>query len=209
MKEQQIIKIVIFIFSVLIFILSFITGKSIDDNLFRWVSSLASLIVIIWTIYDKFVWRKWIFKKLTQLLTIPILYGTWKGTLKYEKDEFEKNGEVDVYVAVNQTLTSVTVRAFFKKPSESRSIIAKIEQIDSDRKELVYVYRSLAPYGKRDNNRPHDGTCVLNIIGNPVKKLSGSYFTERKGTGTILLDKYSNILTENFEDAEQLEYKYL
>ncbi len=148
----------------------------------------------------------WVFKYVARFLHIPILHGTWKGKLKYERDQNGSSGEVDIYVAINQTLSSVSVRSFFKKPSASKSITAMIEMEEPDRKKLVYIYKSEAPYGKRDSNRPHDGASVFNIVGNPVKKLLGSYFTDRKGAGTVVLDKYSSVLAENFEDAEQLEY---
>ncbi len=209
MNDQQIIKITITLYSILIFLLSFVTGKSIDENLFRWISGVTSFVVIVWTVYDKWVWRMWVFKYVAWFLQVPILYGTWKGKLKYEKDENGNSGEVDVYVAINQTLSSISVRSFFKKPSASKSITAKIEKEEPDRKKLVYLYKSEAPYGKRDNNRPHDGASVFDIVGNPVKKLLGSYFTDRKGAGIVVLDKYSNVLAENFEDADHLEYKSL
>lgn len=209
MNNQQIIKSAITLYSVLIFLLSFVTGESIDENLFRWVSGVTSFVVIVWTIYDKWLWRMWIFTYVAWFLHIPILYGTWKGKLKYETDEKGNSGEVDIYVAINQTLSSISVRSFFKKPSASKSIAAKIENEEPSRKKLVYMYKSEAPYGKRDNNRPHDGASVFDIVGNPVKKLLGSYFTDRKGAGTVILDTYSNLLAENFEDAEQFEYKTL
>ncbi len=209
MNDQQIIKSVITLYSILIFLLSFVTGKSIDENLFRWISGVTSFVVIVWTVYDKWVWRMWVFKYVAWFLQVPILYGTWKGKLKYEKDENGNSGEVEVYVAINQTLSSISVRSFFKKPSASKSITAKIEKEEPDRKKLVYMYKSEAPFGKRDTNRPHDGASVFDIVGNPVKKLLGSYFTDRKGAGTVVLDKYSRVLAENFEDAERLEYKSL
>lgn len=208
MNQQQIIKYSIILYSGLIFFLSFVTGQSIDDYLFRWLSGATSIIVLIWSVYDKWLWRMGLFKYLAWILQIPILHGTWKGKLKYEKDENGNSGEVDIYVAINQTFTSVSVRSYFKKPSASKSITSKIEE-EPDRKKLVYLYKSEAPYGKRDTNRPHDGATVFDIVGNPVRKLSGSYFTDRKGAGTVVLDEYSHILAENFDDAEKLEYKTL
>lgn len=207
MNDQQIIKSTIIFYSVLIFLLSIVTGKSIDENLFRWISGATSFVVIVWALYDKWIWRMWVFKYVAWFLHIPVLYGTWKGKLKYEKDENGNSGEVDIYVAINQTLSSISVRSFFKKPSESKSITAKIEEEVPDRKKLVYIYKSEAPYGKRDSNRPHDGASVFEIVGNPVKKLMGSYFTDRKGAGTVILDKYSSVLAENFDDAEKFEYR--
>lgn len=206
MNEKQIIKSAIVLYSILIFLLSLITGDSIDENLFRWISGVSSLVVILWMAYDKWLWRMWVFKYLAMFLHIPILHGTWKGKLKYEKDENGNSGEVDIYIAINQTLSSLSVRSFFKKPSASKSITAKLEKEEPDRKKLVYLYKSEAPYGKRDTNRPHDGASVFDVVGNPVKKLLGSYFTDRKGAGIVILDKYSNILAENFDDAERLKY---
>lgn len=208
MNDQQKIKNAIILYSVLIFILSFVTGQSIDDNLFRWLSGVTSIVVLIWSAYDKWLWRMWLFKYTAWFLHVPILHGTWKGKLKYERDENGNSGEVDIYVAINQTFTSVSVRSFFNKPSSSKSMTAKIEE-EPDRKKLVYMYKSEAPYGKRDTNRPHDGATVFDIVGNPVKKLLGSYFTDRKGAGTVVLNEYSSTLAENFEDAEKLEYKSL
>lgn len=208
MNDQQIIKNAIVLYSVLIFVLSFVTGQSIDDNLFRWLSGVTSVVILVWVAYDKWLWRVWVFKYAAWFLRIPILHGTWKGKLKYKRDENGNSGEADIYVAINQTFTSVSVRSFFKKPSASKSMTAKIEE-EPDRKKLVYMYKSEAPYGKRDANRPHDGAVVFDIVGNPVKKLLGSYFTDRKGAGTVTLDEYSSVLTENFDDAEKLDYKTL
>lgn len=208
MNHQQIIKSAIILYSGLIFVLSFVTGQSIDDNLFRWISGVTSVVVLIWTVYDKWLWRMWVFKYMAWFLRIPILHGTWKGKLKYERDGNGNSGKVDIYVAINQTFTSISVRSFFKKPSASKSITAKIEE-ELDRKKLIYMYKSEAPYGRRDANRPHDGATVFDIVGNPVKKLLGSYFTDRKGAGTVILDEYASVLAENFGDAEKFEYKTL
>lgn len=203
--QQQIIKGVIILYSIIIFALSFTTGGSIDDNLFRWISGASSAVVFIWAAYDKWLWRMGAFKIVARLLNVPILHGTWKGKLKYKEDERGSSGEVDIYVAINQTFTSVFIRSFFSKPSSSKSITAKVEE-ESDRKKLFYFYKSEAPHGNRDNNRPHDGAVIFDIVGNPVKKLIGSYFTDRKGAGVVVLDEYSNVLAENFDDAENLQF---
>ncbi len=209
MDTKQIIQASITLYSVLIFALSFLTGKSIDENLFRWISGLTSFVVITWILYDKWIWRMWIFKYVSWVLHIPILHGTWKGKLKYEADENGNSGEVDIYMAINQTLSSISISSFFSKPSTSKSITAKIENDYPDGKKLIFIYKSEAPYGKRDKNRPHDGASVFNIVGNPAKKLIGSYFTERNGAGSVVLEKYSSELVENLEDAEMLKYRKL
>jgi hypothetical protein len=206
MKESHKIKISIFIFAIIIFCISFFTGESINDNLFRWISGASSTVVIIWAIYEKWIWKWSIFSKLSMFMDNPILHGTWKGTLNYEKNAYGKAGKVKIYLSVHQTLTTIAVRAFFKKPSESNSIVAKIEKLKPSRKQLLYLYKSEAPHSKRKNNPPHDGAVVLNIIGMPVRELSGSYFTDRTGAGIVKLTKHNSSLAESFEDAEKLNY---
>ena len=186
--------------------MAFLTGSSIDQNLFRWISGATGAVLALWFIYEKWIWKWPLFDKISSYYGTPVVYGTWKGTLKYEKDQEGKSGSVDVYVAISQTLTSLSVRSFFRHPSESYSITAKIKDSESKGRQLVYSYRSEAPHGSRDNNRPHDGVCILNIIGSPVKKLDGSYFTDRGGAGIITLDKHCNKLAESFDDSENLNY---
>ena len=196
----------IFIFAIIIFLISTITGSSIDDNLFRWLSGVTSAVVIIVLVYERWIWKWSVFRAISEVSGVPVLHGTWEGTLDYEKDGNGKSGSVDIYVAVNQTLTSISVRSFFKKPSESASTIAKIEKPKSNRRQLIYLYKNEAPFGKRDGNPPHDGACVLEIVGFPAQELSGSYFTERKGSGLVKLSQYSPQLAETLEIAEKLQY---
>lgn len=91
----------IFIFAIIIFLVSTVTGNSIDDNLFRWISGITSAVVIILMTYDRWIWKWPVFRIISEALGVPVLHGTWKGLLNYEKDENGNSGEVDVYVAIN------------------------------------------------------------------------------------------------------------
>lgn len=196
----------IFLFAVLIFLISIVTGDTIDNNLFRWLSGVTSAVTIIIVTYERWIWKWSIFRAISELFGTPVLHGTWKGTLEYERDGKGESGTVDIYTAIDQTLTSISVRSFFKKPSESDSTIAKIEKLKSNRKRLIYLYKNEAPFGKRDGNPPHDGASVLEIVGFPSRELSGSYFTERKGAGIVKLSRYNPQLVETLESAEKLSY---
>ena len=196
----------IFIFAIIIFSISTITGSSIDDNLFRWLSGVTSAVVIILMVYERWIWKWSIFRSISEAFGVPVLHGTWKGTLDYEKDGNGKSGSADIYLAINQTLTSISVRSFFRKPSESDSTIAKIQKPKPTRRQLIYLYKNEAPFGKRNGNPPHDGACVLEIVGFPARELSGSYFTERKGSGLVKLNQYNPQLAETLETADKLQY---
>ncbi|MBU1256438.1 hypothetical protein KKA49_02020 [Patescibacteria group bacterium] len=103
MNEANKIKATIILSSIFIFLISFATGKSIDDNLFRWISGVSSAVVLVWTVYEKWFWRLSLFGRLSELTGTPILYGTRKGILTYESDVSGKKGNVPIYLAINQT----------------------------------------------------------------------------------------------------------
>lgn len=206
MHHQDLIKPIIFIYTILVFLVSLLTNLSIDQNIFRWMTGITSIVVFIWILFEKWIWKWYIFRSLSIQLGTPVLHGTWKGVLKYDKDAFKKSGKVDLYVSIHQTLTTIYIKSYFKKPSESCSIVAKIDKVEPNQFRLSYLYKNEAPYGKRTKNRPHDGACVLNIIGNPARELSGGYFTERGGTGTIKLNKYNPKVSETLDEALKLKY---
>ncbi len=196
----------IYVYTCILFLISFFSGESIDDNIFRWVSKVSSVVVLIWIAYEKWIWRWSVFRYISELRGTPVIYGTWKGTLFFERDLNGNKGNVDIFMSIKQSLNTISVRSFFVKPSESYSIIAKIEKLQQDRYQLIYFFRSEAPYGKRVKNPPKDGVCVLTITGKRKHKLSGSYFTELNGAGTIKLSHHSLSLAETLEEAEKLKY---
>ena len=62
-------------------------------------------------------------------------------------------------------------------------------KLDKDRqiKQLVYTYSSKPLLSVADRSVQHDGTITFDIIGDPVEKLKGQYWTARKSTGEITL----------------------
>jgi hypothetical protein len=171
--------------------------------MFRWVTEATYLVVIIYTIYEKWMWRWPLFNKLSRAVGSPDIRGTWKGALEFKKDFNGNPGKIDLYLSIDQTLSSVTIQSFVST-SKSYSVTAKIIKAPSGRFQLVYLYRSEAPHGNRDDNRPHDGGCVLDLIGSPVNELDGSYFTDRTGSGVIRLARCTTKLTETFDEASNI-----
>lgn len=209
MKHSDLIQVSIFLYSIVLIVISVLSGDSIDANILKWVSGATSFLVFVWFLYDRWIWKWTLFSKIAHhYFQVPIMHGTWKGKLYYESDKDEKQGNVDIYVCIDQTLTSIHIRSFFEKPSESNSIATKIVKSYQNKLQLYYLYKSEAPHGKRDDNRPHDGVVVLNIIGEPVRELSGSYFTDRRGAGQVRLSQYKSKISETIEEAKQLFGSY-
>ncbi len=203
MKNEHQIRWVVALYSLVILGFSLVTGKSMDQNLFRWITEATYLVIILYSVYEKWMWRWPLLKKISEAVGSPDVYGTWKGSLEFERDFDGNPGKIDFYLSIYQTLSSMMIRSFVST-SKSYSVTAKIIKGPADKFQLVYFYRSEAPHGRRDDNRHHDGSCVLDLIGSPVKELNGSYFTDRKGSGVIRLTKFSKKASETFKEASDL-----
>lgn len=208
MGYSSTIKYITFAFSAIILLISTVTGNSINDNLFRWLSGATSAVYILFVIYEKWIWKWSLFKIISRINNHPIIHGTWKGKLKYDKDSNGNPGEIDFYLAIDQTLLTVTVETFVET-SGAISLNASIESDKKGKNRLVYTYRSSAPIGQREQNRPHEGTAILNLIGNPVKTIEGGYFTERGGTGRLELMEFCEVRAETFNQAVNLTFNPL
>ena len=54
---------------------------------------------------------------------------------------------------------------------------------------MGYSYASAPSVIVQERSIPHDGCIVLEIVGDPVTKLKGIYWTTRKTNGEVVLTK--------------------
>lgn len=205
MPSKNWIKIVIGLFSAIIFGTSLLLGESIDESGLKWISATSSAVIMIVMIFDRWAWRWPLIKKVSEVSGRPVAHGTWKGVIEYERDGDGKPGTTECYFSIYQTYSSVEVRGFFTT-SSSYSMTANIDHPLSSQTRLIFAYRSEAPHGKRITNRPNDGTAILDIIGLPIEAITGSYYTDRGGAGTIKLEQYNKKVAESFAQAAKLTY---
>jgi hypothetical protein len=135
----------------------------------------------------KWGWRwKWL---QGWLVPFPDLNGTWQGQIETNwKDAQGKTpGPIPVILTINQTFGQISC-VMRTAEMESHSYLEGF-CIDKDAqvRRLCYSYTSRPKVTLRDRSTPHDGTTLLNIIGKPVHKLEGEYWTQRQTTGTIAL----------------------
>jgi hypothetical protein len=147
---------------------------------------VASIDLILAGIFVKWAWKWKIFNN--WLVTFPNLNGTWEGTIQTSWINPETGlipGPIPAIITINQSFSRISC---VMHTSEMKSYsIAEEFRIDSDQqiKQLVYTYLSKPRILVENRSIPHEGTVVLNIIGNPVYKLDGYYWTSRKTTGEI------------------------
>ena len=195
------------LFAGIIFIISVVTGAHIENELYKWTTTAMSAATLLVLAFDKWIWRWPVVKSVINHLKMPpVLHGTWAGEIQYDKDSMGKSGKIPFYLVIRQTFTDVKVVSYVST-SESSSLTAEVSKTEHGNRQLAYAYRTLVPYGTRKDNPSTDGLAVLSIVGSPVRELSGSYFTDRGGSGRIVLNAHSSRLAESFSDAESLSYK--
>lgn len=203
------IKVVIGLVAGAMLLLSALTGDSIDEQGLRWLGGIASGITLLLLAFDRWIWRWWGIRTLTELSGSRVIRGTWRGVLQYKADGQGNPGQQPCFMAVEQTYSTVRIRCYFpSRDSESWSLAAAIEP-ESHRHVLRYIYRQQAEAPDRDQNRPTEGACELRLVGRPVTEIVGSYYAERGGKGKMTFDGYCPKVAGSAADAQGLEFRSL
>jgi hypothetical protein len=210
MPSSAWIRVIILLAAGSMFVLSTVTGDSIDHQGLRWIGGVTGGITVLLLAFDRLVWRWPLIRPLSELGGARVIHGTWRGTLHYTRDADGNPGEQPIFMAVRQTYSTVKVRCYFPTTgSESVSLMAAIER-DDHRHVLRYVYRSDSDAPDRDTRRATEGTTELRLVGRPVEEIQGAYYVERNGgKGTIVFDAHSPKVAGSAQQAARLTYRDL
>lgn len=136
------------------------------------------------------------------LVPFPDLNGTWQGTIQTsgQGPDTGLTRPVRVILTIKQSFVTISCVMHTSEMS-SRSFLADF-WLDGDKqiRKLGYSYTSTPLPSVAYRSKPHDGTMVFEIIGNPVNKLKGVYWTEHKTTGEVILTFRQRGLLEEMPD---------
>lgn len=142
------------------------------------------VVIFVAGMFIKYGWRYRIFRG--WLVPFPDLNGTWQGTLQTtwkNPDTGEVPGPIPAILTIQQTFARISCVVRTGEMS-SRSYLADFWLDDNEQiRMLGYSYHSKPDAIVQDRSAQHDGTLILELIGNPVSKLKGQYWTMRKTTG--------------------------
>ncbi len=174
---------------VVLFVVALWRGLDLRNfiDVIKLIPFVATADVVAYTVFATWLWRC----KYLQgwLVPFPNLNGTWRGHIQTNWKNAHGNTPDPIPVIL-------TIRQSFGKMScvmrtaemESHSFL---EGFCIDReaqiRRLCYSYTSKPKGSIRDRSTPHDGTILFSIIGSPVNKLTGEYWTQRHTTGTVTL----------------------
>jgi hypothetical protein len=184
------------IFFCLIFLISGVDFNNISfKEIIRCISSATVLTLFFHIAFKKWIWKyEWIPLLNPVIVLVPILHGTWKGTLKSNWIDPETGEHVpptEITAFIRQSFISISVEIHSLKMI-SKSYIAGIKTDgDTETQELCYSYNSKASADTLESNPWHEGTAKLEILSGSNLKLKGSYWTLRKTIGTIEMRRIS------------------
>lgn len=166
------------------------SGKGVTD---LWGALIVAyktvpLVLLAVGIFVSYAWRWKAFRG--WLVPFPDLNGTWQGTIQTTWRNPE-TGQTPAPIPVILTIKQSFIRmSCVMRTAEmtSRSFLADF-WLDGDEqiRMLGYSYHSQPLPSVAERSHPHDGTIVFELVGNPVEKLNGTYWTARKTTGEVVL----------------------
>jgi len=146
------------------------------------------LILLVIGFFVSCAWRWKIFQK--WLVPFPNLNGTWQGTIQTTWKNPEAGitpTPIPVILTIKQSFIRISC-VMRTAEMTSYSFLADF-WLDGDEqiRMLGYSYHSNPLPSVRERSQPHDGTIVLELLGDPVERLKGVYWTARKTTGIVSL----------------------
>lgn len=158
------------------------SGDAIADV--KWIIRYASLAALALTIVPYAAWR-WL--PSLQRLTFPYLGGDWTGELVFQGPK--GTGTREITLAVSHSLLRI-VLVLDSAESTSRTLVVHAERdVGINRDRLYYVYLNERKEGVPGSGERYRGLAVLRVEMSTPPTLHGDYFTERKGTGKLRLER--------------------
>lgn len=194
--------------SILIWVLIIFLTELGADPVWSAIKRIPTVITIdfgIWLFFVKWVW-KW---KMFQgwLVPFPVLEGTWTGFMKstwIDPASGKPLPPIPITLIIRQSFLSITCSIYSEESSSisySSDIIADKE---TKRTQLVYHYTNRPQASVRNRSEIHDGTALLDVIGDKPVEMKGEYWTSRKTTGDIEVKFLSTKLQASFLKSKRV-----
>lgn len=175
--------------AIVLFVAALVQGFDLGNflDVLRLIPIVAMADGIAYFVFTAWLWR---WKHLQGwLIPFPDLNGTWEGSIKTNWKDAEGNtpGPIPAILTIKQSFGRMSC-VMRTAEMESYSYLEGF-CIDKDAqvRRLCYSYTSRPKTALRDRSTPHDGTMLFNIIGKPVHKLEGEYWTQRQTSGIVTL----------------------
>jgi len=170
---------------------------------FSYVVTGLSAVLLLW---ERWLWAWPLFRP--WLTSQADLRGTWKGTLEsdwVDPQTNQRRGPVEVYYVIRQTYSTLDVRMLTAE-SASESLSGNVFSDKVGLYKFAVTYRNIPRLLERTRSPVHHGGTLLNVIGSPIHKLDGEYWTDRSTSGELTFVSRTKKIVHDFEEAKKQAY---
>lgn len=181
----------------------YISGIELSWDYIKPYSIAVTLVGVGVASFEKAVWA---WRVVSSLHNVPYLKGTWHVELQSTyKDPVtqERRPPVIGYAAIRQTYSTISIR-LMTKDSNSALIASDLVRRSDGTYELAGVYQSDPQVHLRGSESEiHYGAFKLRLVGAPVNRIEGHYWTDRNTGGTIIYSSWVPEIADSFEEANE------
>ena len=194
---------IFFLFAICFLVVDYTGGSPTEDvwTALRTAYKTIPILLALWLPFAFWAWRWRVFRN--WLVPFPCLDGTWQGHIQTtwrSPKTGETPGPIPVVLTIQQSFVRIScVMRTAEMTSHSYFSEFWIDNEQQVRK-LTYCYTSAPLISLRDRSQVHDGAMTLELVGDPVSKLRGIYWTTRKTTGEVTLSFRCRERLDEFPD---------
>jgi len=178
------------VFAVCFILVAFLEGKDVTDlwTALKIAYKTIPPVLLVAGFFVSYAWRWKIFHD--WFVPFPDLNGTWQGVIQttwVNPETGKAPSPIPVTLTIQQSFIKISC-VMRTAEMTSRSYLAGF-WLDNDEqvRMLGYSYHGKPLPTVADRSQPHEGTVVFEMVGRPVSKLKGIYWTARKTTGEVEL----------------------
>jgi hypothetical protein len=179
----------------------YVNHRAIDSAELRPLSTVVTTVLYAVMAFDLWLWKipllhGWFVKR-------PVIDGTWRVEIRSNWKNPDGKGNpppIEGYMVARQTFSMLSMRLLTE---ESNSELLGTEVVCSA--DGLYcisgVYRNEPRFQVRDRSEIHYGAVWLRIFDEPVKRMVGHYWTDRKTAGEMDLGHRQTKKFHTFQSA--------
>lgn len=203
MPSRSLLSIIVLLASLIFGALLIVDGTPVEPSWLRFLSPVVAVLMFLLSMFDLLLWK--FFPQ--SLIKRPKIYGTWRGTIHsnwINPETGEQFDPIECYTAIHQTFSTVSYRQMTAE-STSDLIAKEIILSSANVYQLVGVYFNESRILIRDEGRNpiHYGGIRVNVVGSPVTKLIGEYWTSRNTVGELNLTERTKKIFHDFQSAKE------